>query len=367
MKTQRLLSLDALRGLTIALMIVVNNPGSWDTVYPPLLHSEWHGCTPTDLVFPFFLFIVGAAMAFSFAKFEQGDGVNFALHKKIISRSIKLILLGWFLSLFPEFDFGTMRFFGVLPRIGICYFAASMIILHNRRRGQILWAGGLLIGYWLLMTLIPFPGRGENAWIFGANLAQYLDNLLLAGHMWQPDFEPEGIISTLPAIAQVVFGYFTGRLLRSTRDKMEITNLLFITGSFSIFLALCLEPFMPINKQLWTTSYVFYTSGIGLNILAICYWFIDIKQKTAALRPFIEFGSNAIIVYFGSDILATLLWKIRLPLGGKTISLQGIIYHHLLQPILTDYNASLAFAILFTGFWFAVAHWLYKKNIFFKI
>ena len=367
MKNQRLLSLDALRGLTIALMIVVNNPGSWSTVYAPLLHSDWHGCTPTDLVFPFFLFIVGTAMAFSFAKFENASGFNLALHKKIISRSIKLILLGWFLSLFPEFNFKTMRFLGVLPRIGICYFAASMIILHNNRRGQLIWTGSLLIGYWLIMTLIPFPGRSEDPWLFGANFAQYVDNALLSGHMWEPDFEPEGFISTIPAIAQVLFGYFTGLLLKSERKKMELTNLMFIFGSFSIFLALCLEPFMPINKQLWTTSYVFYTSGIGLIVLAICYWFIDIKHKTSALKPFIEIGSNAIIVYFGSDILATLLWKIQIPLGNEPVSLQGAIYTNLLQSVFNDFNASLAFALLFTGFWFFIAHLLFKKNIFFKV
>ncbi|MCA9734731.1 MAG: DUF5009 domain-containing protein [Deferribacteres bacterium] len=367
MSNQRLLSLDALRGLTIALMIVVNNPGSWSFVYAPLRHAEWHGCTPTDLVFPFFLFIVGSAMAFSFSKFDSETSSKTSLLKKVISRSIKLILLGWILSLFPEFKFNSMRFFGVLPRIGICYFFASLIVIYHNRTGQVVWTLILLAGYWILMTTVPFPGRGADSWVFGTNLAQFFDKLILGSHMWKSDLEPEGIISTLPAIAQVLLGFFTGKMLQTTKAHQEKVNILFIYGAFAIFLALILEPVMPINKQLWTSSYVFYTAGIGLMVLAICYWFVEIKGLQKMMQPFIEFGSNAIIVFFGSGIVAKILWKVKLGHGDEAISLKQWFYQEILHPVLGDYNASLAFAILFVTLWFLVAHWLYKKNIFIKV
>ncbi|KAA3657229.1 MAG: DUF1624 domain-containing protein [Calditrichaeota bacterium] len=365
MPTQRLLSLDALRGLTIALMIVVNNPGNWAFVYAPLRHAKWHGCTPTDLVFPFFLFIVGASMAFSFKQFESD--LKLPLLKKVVSRSAKLILLGWFLSLFPEFNFSSLRIFGVLPRIGLCYLFAALIIMYNDRRGRVVWTIVLLVGYWILMAAVPFPGKGQDIWAYGANFAQYIDKLILAGHMWKPDFEPEGIISTIPAIAQVMLGYFTGQLLQTSKDKHEKVNLLFIFGAFAVFFALCIEPFLPINKSLWTSSYVLYTSGISLIVLAICYWFIDIRKQQRFLQPFIEFGSNAIIVFFGSGILAKILWKIKIGIEGETISLKQWFYQYFVQPIFGNFPGSLFFALLFVTIWFVIAHWLYKKNIFIKV
>ncbi|HDL19272.1 MAG TPA: DUF5009 domain-containing protein, partial [Bacteroidetes bacterium] len=297
--SKRLISLDAFRGFTIMLMILVNNPGSWRYVLPPLRHSEWHGCTPTDLVFPFFLFIMGVAMAFSLAHRLQESGSRWPVYRQILKRSFLLIFLGLFLAFYLRWDFSTLRYPGVLQRIGLCYFFAAMIVLHFKRKGQIIWAVGLLLGYWALMTLIPSPGQGTDPWALGSNFAQYVDNLLLKGHTWKPDFDPEGLISTLPAIVQVLLGYFTGNWLRSNRTGLQKTNGLFITANILLVSALIWKYWMPINKQLWTGSYVLYTSGLALHFLAVSYWLIDIKGYKKFTRPFVIYGSNAILAYFG--------------------------------------------------------------------
>lgn len=365
--SNRLISLDAFRGFTIMLMILVNNPGSWSYVIPPLRHAEWHGCTPTDLVFPFFLFIMGTAMAFSFSKRMKEAENLWPIYRQIIKRTIILIFLGLFMAFYLRWDFGVLRFPGVLQRIGLCYFFASLIILNFNRMGQIGWTMGLLVGYWILMALIPFPGKTDS-WSLGSSFAQYIDGVLLKGHMYKSNFDPEGLISTVPAIAQVLLGYFTGLWLRSKREHLQKTNFMFMVGSSLIVLALFWEFWMPINKQLWTSSYVLYTSGIALHFLAISYWLIDIKGYIKFTKPFVIYGSNAILAFFASGMVAKTLymWTFTKE-DGSVISVKGFIFEGILQPITGNWLGSLLFPILYIFLWLAILTWFYKKKIFIKI
>lgn len=367
-QSRRLVSLDAFRGFTIMLMILVNNPGSWNYVLPPLRHAQWNGCTPTDLVFPFFLYIMGVAMAFSFARRLAASESLAPLYRKIIRRTFILIFLGLFLAFYLRWNVNTLRFPGVLQRIGICYFFAAMIVLNFKLRGQIIWAVVLLLGYWGLMTLVPFPGKGEDPWAFGGNFAQYLDNLILKGHMWKPDFDPEGLVSTLPAIVQVLLGYFTGTWLRSEREPYQKVTGMFIAANALIVTALIWQFAIPLNKQLWTPSYVFYTTGIGLHFLAVSYWLVDIKQYTRGIRPFVIYGSNAILAYFCSSMMAKTLylWKFTRP-DGSLVSVTGFIYGSILRPIAGEWIGSLLHPLLYLGLWLAILSWFYRRKIFIRI
>ncbi len=367
-KPQRLISLDAFRGATIALMILVNNPGSWRYVLPPLRHAEWNGCTPTDLVFPFFLFIMGTAMAFSFAKRLESAASLKPVYLKVIKRTLILIFLGFFLRFYLSWDLSHMRIPGVLQRIGVCYFFVAMIVLHTKLRGQIFWILGLLLGYWALMTLIPFPGKGADPWAFGSNFAQYVDNLLLKGHMWKPDFDPEGIISTIPAIATVLLGYLTGQWLRSARQPLEKTNGMFIAANILLVLALIWEFWMPLNKQLWTSSYVLFTAGLALHVLAMSYWLIDVKGITRGTQPLIVYGSNAILAYFGSTLMAKTFYKWTFTLDDGTVtSVTGFLYGSILQPLFGNWLGSLLHPVLYILIWWGILSWFYRKRIFIKI
>ncbi len=369
-RSSRLISLDAFRGFTIMLMILVNNPGNWQYVFSPLKHAEWHGCTPTDLVFPFFLFIMGVAMAFSFSRRLQENTSRWPLYLQILKRTLLLIFLGLFMAWYLRWNFSTLRFPGVLQRIGLCYFMASMIILHSNRRGCIIATLLLLAGYWLAMALIPFPGRGEDVWALNSNLAQYLDGLLLKGHVYKKDigFDPEGLLSTLPAVGQVLLGYFTGQWLRSQAEPLQKTNGMFIAGNIAIVLGLAWSLVMPINKQLWTSSYVLYTSGIALNLLAVSYWLIDIKGYGRYAKPFVIFGSNAILAFFGSGIMAKTMMLCKVTRAdGTQVSLKALVYENLLRPLFGDWGASLMHALLFILIWLAVLTWFYRKKIFIKL
>lgn len=365
----RLVSLDAFRGLTIMLMILVNNPGSWSTVYAPLRHAEWHGCTPTDLVFPFFLYIMGAAMAFSLAKRTQKFASRRSLYPHIILRSLSLIAIGLFLGLYPQFDFGVMRIPGVLQRIGLCYFFASMIVLHSGKKGQIAWIISLLLGYWALMALVPFPGKGSDPWLLGGNFAQYIDNIILKGHLYKPDFDPEGLVSTIPAIAQVLIGFCTGDWIRSDRKAPEKTIGMFLVANVLVFLGIIWSQWMPINKQLWTSSYVVYTTGIALHLFAIANWLIDMKGYRKAAYPFVIFGSNAIFVYAASSLMTSTLievFRFTLPDGTKA-SVWRIIFSSFFQPVFGGHLGSLMFAVVYVSLWLGIMSIFYRKKVFIKI
>lgn len=371
-QSNRLISLDMFRGFTIALMILVNNPGSWSYVFPALRHAEWNGWTPTDLVFPFFLFIVGVAISFSFTKrIERGDSHK-QLFLKVIKRTIIIFAIGLFLGLFPFFNFANMRIPGVLQRIAICYFFASIIVLYSKKYSQIGWTVFLLAIYWILIKLIPVPGFGAGVLEPTGNFCWYIDSHLLTGHTWSgspaPGFDPEGIFSTLPAIATVMFGVFAGDWLRSSQDAYEKAAGLFVAGNVGLVLGVIMNIWLPINKNLWTSSYSVFMAGMALNFLAMCYWLIDIKGYQKWVKPFIVFGSNAIVVYALSGIIARItIYTKWLQPDGTQISLKTFLYENLFRSWAGDYMGSLLYPIVFNLIFLGLMWILYGKKIFMKI
>ena len=357
----RLLSLDVFRGLTIAGMILVNNPGSWDHVYPPLLHAEWDGWTPTDLIFPFFLFIVRVSMSFAFSsrKVESRD----ALLKKILRRSVLLFGLGFFMAAFPRFDFAHVRIPGVLQRIAVCYLAASLLVLFTRRRTQVVVVAGILIGYWLVM-------RGDLS--PEGSLSARLDRLVLGVHLWKPRWDPEGILSTFPAIATTLIGYSFGeRLRRRTDDGNETAAGLFASGWILILAGLAWSVFFPINKNLWTSSYVLFTAGAALQFLAFLFWVVDVKGWTGWTYPAVVFGRNAIALFVLSGLVAKsmILYKVARPDGpdGSTESLYQLVYEKAFAAWAGPLNGSLAFALATILFWWLFLWILYRRRIFITV
>ncbi len=275
LQNERLSSLDAFRGLTIAGMILVNNPGSWTHVYAPLRHAEWHGWTTTDLVFPFFLFIVGVSISFSFSRRIEQSMEKPGLYSKLFKRTLILFALGIFLALIPRFNFETLRIPGVLQRIALCYLFASLLFLKTGTKWRSFIVVILLAGYWLTMKLVPVPGYGPGILEYEGNLCAFIDSKLLAGHLYKPGFDPEGILSTLPAVATTLLGTLTGDWLRSSKSVLQKTAGLFTGGIVLALSGLLLHPFFPINKQLWTSTYVIFSAGAALLLLGICYWLIE--------------------------------------------------------------------------------------------
>lgn len=420
----RLVSLDVLRGLTIMLMIVVNNPGDWGHVYAPLLHAEWHGCTPTDLVFPTFLFIVGVSVVLASPNKDSGPSAI----QKIVTRTLRIFCLGLFLSfwskiniggteglailalrlaftlliviaLFSEYhpkrqfyvalivfvsmmiaafggfsDFETVRIPGVLQRIAIVYLIISLLYLHSGWQAQALTGLLLLVGYWAIMTLIQVPGMGTPNLDKGTNIAAWLDNLLLPGHLWvtSKTWDPEGILSTLPAIATGIAGLLTGALLRANLSGTEKWRYLFIAGVLGIAAGLAWHVVFPMNKALWTSSFVLYTAGIALAVLAILYFFIDVKGVNGWTKLFVIFGVNPMVVFFFSGIIPRVLSSIKVahPLDPSqpAMGLQTFLYKFYLEPHFSDpKNASLAYALIYLSFWFLILYILFKRKLIFKV
>ena len=373
---QRLLSLDFFRGLTVAAMILVNNPGSWGHIYSPLEHAEWNGCTPTDLVFPFFLFIVGVSIAYAMGS-KKDDPTS---HKKTLFKAFKRALvlfgLGLILSFFPrnfaDFDLVNalqhIRIPGVLQRIGVVFFIASIIFLKlstkNIYRTFIL----ILFGYWLLMIFVPVPGVGYANLEKEANLGAWLDrSILTEAHLWKSakTWDPEGILSTLPAIATGLFGVLVGIYLR--RKDVEVgTKMawLFSAGVAAVLLGLLWDLEFPINKALWTSSYVLYTGGLATIFLALSYWIIDANNYNRFTKPFVVYGVNAITVFFVSGLLPRLLnmIKIKPDIGALTWFDQTFF-----TPYFSPINASLAYAIFVVLFFYVILWLMYKKNIIIKV
>ncbi|MGA2436359.1 MAG: DUF5009 domain-containing protein [Bryobacteraceae bacterium] len=365
----RLVSLDVFRGATIAGMILVNNPGSWGAIYPPLEHAEWNGWTPTDLVFPFFLWIAGVAMTLSFAKrVERGDDRR-KLFLHTLRRAAMIFALGLFLNAFPFFHLATLRIPGVLQRIAVCYLIAAAIFLRTSWRGQVAWIAGLLAGYWVLMTLVPVPGYGAGFLGKEGNFAQYIDSLILKGHMWGQTriWDPEGIVSTLPAIATTLFGILTGHLLRSSRSAPEKATWMFFSGNVLLFAGLVMNWWLPINKNLWTSSFSVFMAGMALIVFAVCYWLVDVQGYRKWARPFEIYGMNAIAVYVLSGVLARLLDVIMVSGASEPQSLQGYLFEHLFAPLASPLNASLLWALAYVGLLYGIAYFLYRKKWFVKI
>ncbi len=367
-KAERLVSLDVFRGLTIAGMILVNNPGTWGAIYDPLEHAAWHGWTPTDLVFPFFLFIVGVSITLALSRRAESAGGKRDLYVKISRRTILIFALGLILSGFPYFHLSTMRIPGVLQRIAVCYFFAALIFLKTNWRTQAVIAGALLIIYWMLMALIPVPGFGAGDLSMEGNLAAYLDRMILAGHTWKPLYDPEGILSTIPSIATTLCGVLTGHLLRARQPPTEKVAAMFVAGVAGVIVGWGWHHWFPINKPLWTSSYVVFTAGMALQLLAVCYWLIDLKGVRRWATPFVIFGTNALAVFFLSGLFARGLGLIKLAgPDGKPSSLQSVIFRNFFASWASPINASLFYALCFVLLWLGLMTILYRKKIFIKV
>jgi predicted acyltransferase len=367
----RLVSLDVFRGLTIASMVLVNNPGSWAHIYWPLDHAEWNGWTPTDLIFPFFLFVVGVAIPLALGRRAERGDKRRDLILKIVYRTLIIFALGEFLAGFPFFHLSTIRIPGVLQRIAVCYFFASIIFLTTRPRTQAIIAVGLLIVYWLLMTHVPAPGFGVGDLSKEGSLASYVDRRVFGPHIWKQGivYDPEGILSTMGALATTLFGVLTGNRLRcNTRTPIEKVAHMFIAGVCCVIIGWIWNVWFPINKSLWTSSYVFFTGGLALQFLALCYWLIEIKGYKAWTKPFEIFGVNALVLFVGSGVMARMLTLIKVPrTDGSPQALQGYIYDHAFASWLSPNNASLAFAISFILLWLFLMWLLYRKRIYIKV
>jgi predicted acyltransferase len=367
-ESKRWLSLDVFRGITIALMILVNSPGN-QTSYAWLEHSAWDGCTLADLVFPFFLFIVGVSLAFSLT-----DAMNKAVRRselvmKITKRAIIIFLLGLLLNAFPDhFNFTNIRYYGVLQRIAVCYFFAALLFISVSARVQALLIITILVGYYALMTQIPVPGFGAGDLSQAGNVAEYFDRLLFAStHLYKHTFDPEGTLSTLPAIATTLLGNLTGVWLLS-KNSLPKKIILICSGSvLSVIAGLLWNSSFPINKTLWSSSYVLFTAGCAGLLLALNIWIIEVKRWRGWSLPFKIFGMNAIAVY--------LLHVFFLKIQAKIFMSGANGYQENLRVYLTDHlfawtslpNASLLYAISYTLLWLGVLTLLYRRGIFLKI
>jgi predicted acyltransferase len=368
--TGRLVSLDVFRGITIAGMVLVNNPGTWSSIYWPLEHAVWNGWTPTDLVFPFFLFIVGVSITLAFGRRVEEGIVKRDLYLKVIKRSAIIFGLGLFLNGFPYFQLGTIRIAGVLQRIAICYLVASLIFLTTKIRTQFLIAVALLIVYCIVMTRLAAPGYAPGDLSKEGSIASFVDRVLLGPHIWRQGkvYDPEGLLSTIPAVVTTLFGILTGHWLRSERPRFEKVVGMFVAGAVCVALGWMWNPFFPINTALWTSSYVLFTAGLALQFLSLCYWLIDIKGYRRWAWPFEVFGVNALALFVGSALMVKLMGLIKLDSGdGNRISSQGWIFRKFFLSWAEPINASLAYAIAFILLWLFLMWLLYRKRIYIKV
>ncbi|PRY53342.1 putative acyltransferase [Arcticibacter pallidicorallinus] len=367
----RLLSLDAFRGLTVAAMILVNNPGSWAKIYPPLKHAEWHGCTPTDLVFPFFLFIVGVAIVFALQTKKTDPGNHNQLLIKAAKRGCILFLLGLLLALYPKFNFETVRIMGVLQRIGVVYFICAAIFIKTKPKTQFIIMTSILVVYWILMTFVPVPGFGAPNLEKETNLAAWADRLILTeNHTWKSSktWDPEGILSTMPAVATGLFGMLIGGILKNKeKSAAERTAWLFSFGFIAWILGMTWGLFFPINKSLWTSSYVLYCGGLASMGLALFYWVIDVQGHSRWCKIFVAYGVNAITVFFLSAVIAKTMGMIKLSRNGEEVNLHTWLYKTFFTSWLPADLASLAWALTFVLLFLLLLWPMYKKNWIIKV
>jgi predicted acyltransferase len=352
-------SLDVFRGATIAAMILVNDPGS-SAAYWPLTHAQWNGWTPTDLIFPFFLFIVGVSLVLSFeSRLKRGDSRR-VLVVHALRRSATIFAIGLLLNGLPHFHLATWRVPGVLQRIAVAYLAAALIALYSRTNARIVWITALLLGYWLLMRFVPVPGYGIPTHDIpllhpDANLAAYLDRKLMHGHLWEGTRDPEGVLSTLPAIATTLCGVLAGEWLRSSRSPKQKVAWMLTLGVTGLIAGELWGVWFPINKNLWTSSYVLFTAGFALVCLALCYWAIDIKlYRGWWTKPLVIFGSNAIAAYVISEVL------------GGTFGWKEYIFQSTFARVSPPGLASLLYSLAIVGLCFLPVWWMYRNRIFLK-
>jgi predicted acyltransferase len=377
-RKERLVALDVFRGMTVAGMLLVNDPGTWSAIYAPLEHAEWNGWTPTDLIFPFFLFIVGVTTHLSLSSRREQGADEGEIVRQIVRRGALIVLLGLLTHVFPFYPltrFTNIRVLGVLQRIGIVYTCAALLTLRGSLKRQVVILVTLLYGYWFAMTLLPVPGAmgGIGANLLDApsrTLAAWVDRFLLDGHLWvnSKTWDPEGPLSTIPAIGTAMLGVFAGRWIGSQRPLVERLNGLFAVGALGMVLGLMWHWSFPINKGLWTSSYVVFTAGMACVAIATISWIIDVKGVMRWTRPFVIYGINPIVAFVGSAMMARLiytLWKVDF--HGKATPVQAVVYETVFRSWLDPRNASLAFAVSFVLFWYLVLWALWRRNIFIKV
>lgn len=361
--TKRLVSLDFFRGLTIIGMIIVNTPGAYKYTFAPLKHASWNGATPTDYVFPFFIFIVGVSIVLAYTKYLGKGRERSEMVPKIIRRSAIIFGLGLFLNLFPEFDFANVRVPGVLQRIALVFLACALLFLYASRKTLWWVGGGLLVGYWLIVAWVPHPELGLSLAEPGRNIAAWFDSTLIPGTLYQGSWDPEGILSTFPAIASGITGMIAGYLLVSDRTKEQKVIGLMIGGLIAFALGNVWGWAFPINKHLWTSSYVLYTSGLAAMTLGASYYWIDVLGKTKGTSLGVVFGTNAITAYVLSGILPSLThsdW-----LGGA--SLRALFMDGGTSLGMNPYIASLLWALFFCFLCFVPVYYLYRNRVFIKV
>ena len=345
-------------------MILVNSPGSWSHVYAPLRHAQWHGFTPTDLVFPFFLFIVGAAMAFSFARFVDGERPRARAYPRILRRAAILFALGLLINGFPSFELADLRIMGVLQRISVAYLLASIAILHLSRRGLWILCGAALLGYWAALQWLPVPGFGAGDLSPEGNFAASLDRLMFtSAHLYRGGpFDPEGLASTLPSVVTVLLGYLAGGWLRSRHVRTSASLRLGLAGLVGVLAGAVWGLAFPINKQLWTSSYVVFTAGWALLLLALCFEVIEVRGWKKLSSPFEILGLNAISVYVASVLVAKALARIPVGTGDGAGTAQAWIHRNLFESWASPTNGSLLYACATVALWWLVAYALHRRG-----
>jgi predicted acyltransferase len=390
---ERLKSLDVFRGMTVAGMLLVNNPGTWSAIYEPLEHAPWNGWTPTDLIFPFFLFIVGITTHLSLTeRAARGDSLG-ALRRQVVRRGLTIVLIGMALSAFPFFQWNAipgnpspsvldrivwrvehLRIMGVLQRIGWSYLIAGLLTLQAPLKRTVGILVALLFGYWAILTLVPTPGTGIVGEIdVGAlTLQAWVDQFVLGtNHIFAgtKTYDPEGILSTLGAVASVITGVLAGRWI-ATRERPLIERVagLFGAGAITAVIGLCWHWSLPINKNLWTPSYVVFMSGMGAMSLATCMWLIEELDVTAWTGPFLVYGMNPIVAFVGSGLMARCIYTIfTTEWHGKIVPVQKVIFESVFLPLLPVKDASLLFAATFVMTWFGILSVFHRKRWFLKV
>ena len=345
-------------------MILVNNPGSSSHAYPALLHAPWHGWTPTDLIFPFFLFIVGVAIPFSLGRRMEAGDPRGRLFLRVLRRSVILVLFGLLLAAWPFFDLGNLRLPGVLQRIGVVYLAVGAAYLWLGRRGLAALTGACLVGFHLVMRFVPAPGGIAGDLEPGTNIAAFLDRVILPGSLYQGTWDPEGVLSTVPAIASALLGVFAGQWLRSGRPAFEKTSGLLAAG-FALLTAGWIWSFwLPINKNLWTSSYVLFTAGIALSLLSLSVLIMDLRKPPRWTAPLEAVGKNSILVFVGSGLVIKTMLLFPEPGDGSAYTWT---YRTFFASWLGPLNGSLGFALANVAVWTAIAIALDRKRIYLKV
>jgi predicted acyltransferase len=382
MTSNRLLSLDAFRGFTIAAMLLVNNPGDWDHLYSQLAHAKWNGWTFTDWIFPFFLFISGVSLTLSLSRQIRAGAAPAALLLKLSKRAAVVFLIGLALNLYPNFDFSTVRIPGVLQRIALCTLMAAPIVLWFNWRQQCGWVLALFALYSVLMLLVPVPDVAGNVGTGvlepGCDFGAFVDRWLLSGHLWAASrtWDPEGLVSTLPALGNLLLGVLAGHWIEQRLEKAEKTVWLLIAGLVCLWLGAALDAtFMPINKSLWTVSYAIFMNGWALIAFGAFYWLLDasssfrLQQRSAwLLHPCVIYGMNSLFIFALSGVMAKTLLLIKVTqIDGSLMSLKAILYAAIQSLPLEAVNASLLYATLFNSFMFCIAWLMWRQRWFVKV